>query len=572
MGRVAAVIACYVGAALIRQTTAQSTPIPVVGVKTGIDPRTGHRPARQNINNLYALGGPHWDLYVLALSAFQEVNETDPLSYSSIAGIHGEPYSAWNGVGHVPGDPKNTGYCPHGELLFPTWHRAYLALFEQTLVSHAVRIADRYHPSQSPTYKGAAQTLRIPFWDWGSQARLPTAATSENITVNGPEGTLTIPNPLYKYRFQRPSVLSQFGPDRPDTEGCGRAGSNNVTESDESMDRIARTLSSQVLAIGSVDEKQYDVFIRTTRFENMAYSHTGGPSFESPHNSVHNNAGCGKTFAAIAWASFDPLFMLHHANVDRYFAMWQAINYNSQMFNSVDTSRGMLGTASGSNVTVSTPLKPFYGQSLTLHTSGSVTQTRDFGYTYPEIDDWSQGPEELANYVRAQVNLLYDRSTDVSPSRRRGLRERQGYAEPPLAQRRYYSAEIQVDRCDVPLPCTLNLMLNGSVVGRMALLAMPRVGVASADIVLTDLKKGDQNIDGMGPDEAVKYLTENIEIEMRLPNNTVAQIGNAPSLKLEIQDMTYNAAVSNSSFPCLGTVRRWPVPVRRFRGYGRSSR
>jgi tyrosinase len=208
--------------------------------------------------------------------------------------------------------------------------------------------------------------------------------------------------------------------------------------------------------------------------------------------------------------------MLHHANVDRYFAMWQAINYNHRMFNSVDKSRGMLGTASGSNITVNTPLKPFYSQNLTLHTSGSVTWTRDFGYTYPEIDDWSKGPEELASYVRAQVNILYDRSTDVSPSRRRGLRKRPGYAEPPSVQRRYYGAEIQVDRCDVPLPCTLNLMLNGSVVGRMALLAMPRAGIASANIVLRDLKKGDQSIYGMDPNEAVKYLSENIEVEMRL--------------------------------------------------------
>ncbi|KAK0617312.1 hypothetical protein B0T14DRAFT_433917 [Immersiella caudata] len=498
MGRVAAVLACYVGAALIRQTTAQPTPIPVVGVKTGIDPKTGHRPARQNIHDLYVLGGPHWDLYVLALSALQEVNETDPLSYFSIAGIHGVPYSAWNGVGHVPGDLNYTGFCPHG----------------QTLVSHAVRIADQYLPIQYPTYKGAAQTLRIPFWDWGLQPRLPTAVTFKNITVNGPTGPLTIRNPLYSYRFQPLSIVSEFGFDHAETVGCGRAGSNNVTESDESMDSIARDLSSQV----------YDVFIRASKFEIMAYQHKGGPSFENPHNTVHNSAGCGNTFAGLAC-------MLHHANVDRYFAMWQAINYQHQMFNSVDTTHGLLGTIAGSNVTVNTPLKPFYNQSLTLHTSGSVTGIREFGYTYPEIDDWSKEPEELANYVRAQVNSLYDRSTDI-----------------------------------IPLPCTLNLMLNGSVVGRVALLTMPRTGTASGNIALRDLKGGNQGIDGMGPDEAVKYLSENIEIELRLPNNTVVQIDNAPSLKLEIQDMTYTAPVSNSSFPCLGTARRWPVPMRRFKG------
>lgn len=38
----------------------QATPVPVVGVQTGIDHRTGQRPARQNINDLYLLGGPQW--------------------------------------------------------------------------------------------------------------------------------------------------------------------------------------------------------------------------------------------------------------------------------------------------------------------------------------------------------------------------------------------------------------------------------------------------------------------------------------------------------------------------------
>mmetsp|Transcript_19805 Transcript_19805/g.14557 ORF Transcript_19805/g.14557 Transcript_19805/m.14557 type:complete len:91 (-) Transcript_19805:561-833(-) len=46
----------------------------------------------------------------------------DPLSFFQIAGYHGEPFtgkgktdSAWWG-----------GYCNHGNVLFPTWHRAQM--------------------------------------------------------------------------------------------------------------------------------------------------------------------------------------------------------------------------------------------------------------------------------------------------------------------------------------------------------------------------------------------------------------------------------------------------------------
>ncbi|KAL2125940.1 hypothetical protein VTI74DRAFT_2182 [Chaetomium olivicolor] len=99
-----------------------ASPFPVVGVKTGIDKNTGQPPPRLNINTLWARRGPQWDLYILALAELQALDERDELSYFALAGIHGLPHSAWNGVGHVDGAPI-TGFCPHGELLFVPWHR-----------------------------------------------------------------------------------------------------------------------------------------------------------------------------------------------------------------------------------------------------------------------------------------------------------------------------------------------------------------------------------------------------------------------------------------------------------------
>jgi hypothetical protein len=59
----------------------------------------------------------------------------NPLSWFGIASIHGQPYVTWNKAPHFvfDTDTKKTqprGYCRHGSTLFPTWHRAYLALFE----------------------------------------------------------------------------------------------------------------------------------------------------------------------------------------------------------------------------------------------------------------------------------------------------------------------------------------------------------------------------------------------------------------------------------------------------------
>lgn len=61
-----------------------------------------------------------------------EMHPDDPMSYFQIAGIHGKPYERWTGA-EGEGDDKDVttkGYCCHGSVIFPTWHRPYLSLIE----------------------------------------------------------------------------------------------------------------------------------------------------------------------------------------------------------------------------------------------------------------------------------------------------------------------------------------------------------------------------------------------------------------------------------------------------------
>lgn len=48
-------------------------------------------------------------------------------------GIHGVPFVPWNGVQAVPGGSQ-AGYCTHASVLFPMWHRPYVALYEVSRV------------------------------------------------------------------------------------------------------------------------------------------------------------------------------------------------------------------------------------------------------------------------------------------------------------------------------------------------------------------------------------------------------------------------------------------------------
>ncbi|KAI8284094.1 Tyrosinase [Colletotrichum sp. SAR11_240] len=183
------------------------------GVRSGINVQTGEVPARRDINSLYDEGGPQWDLYVEALTAMQDANETDPVSFFQIAGIHGQPYMAWSGGGPQTG--ADAGYCPHNQMLFGTWHRAYLSLYEQVLVQHAKRLAAAYPATSRRQYVEAAEDLRLAYWDWGANSNVPPVTALPTVVINRSDnGTLrqiTVRNPFFRYTYPASALQGDFG-------------------------------------------------------------------------------------------------------------------------------------------------------------------------------------------------------------------------------------------------------------------------------------------------------------------------------------------------------------------------
>lgn len=100
------------------------------------------------------------------------------------------------------------GYCPHVSNLFGTWHRPYLALFEQILHDRAVDIANEY-PAGEARQKAMmiADKVRLTYWDWAadpptSEGIMPKCLRSPTAVVTYPNGTKgEIANPLYRYDF-----------------------------------------------------------------------------------------------------------------------------------------------------------------------------------------------------------------------------------------------------------------------------------------------------------------------------------------------------------------------------------
>ena len=299
----------------------------------------------------------------------------------------------------------------------------------------AVSIANTYPTSTRASYVAAASALRLPYWDWAAKPpagnNLPNAVTTPSWTLTGPSGQVTVANPLLKHSFTSESTLvySPFVHWPVSVEEaiscaceislirCLQAtlrypSSNAATAtSNEQKDitafnNIRGSLQDQLYQIFSTCDTYSEVGLDTASTGTVKCSN----SLEGLHNTVHTTAGgpagngiSGGHMTYLATAAFDPIFWLHHCNVDRLFAMWQTIYPNSYGASQV-APQSTWTIAKGTTVNAASPLTPFHSNSGgNFWTTTGVRNWRTFHYTYPEFVD-SDGS---AAAIKQYVNNLY---------------------------------------------------------------------------------------------------------------------------------------------------------------------
>lgn len=337
-----------------------------------------------------------------AWKGIKELPPDDPNSFFVIGGYHGEPFrgAGWGSSAYWG------GYCNHGNVLFPTWHRAYLKRLEDALRS----------------IPGCAD-VTLPFWDETSDESaahgIPWALTIENVELDGQ----TIPNPLRSFTFNKAIVdhLSPF----PDADYSKPVGYETVRyplsglvgpEDIEATEKhnadypdpvknvellnsnIVNWLTASITVNGqtmpeNVREKyerclnapNYTVFSNTTSAaewnDNAAVPVV---PLESPHNAIHLAVGgydipsIEQDYSPIPGANgdmgendtagLDPIFFFHHCHVDRMFWLWQQRHGATDTFdviegypgtNSVDNQGPTPGVAPNSWLNLDSPLAPF---------------------------------------------------------------------------------------------------------------------------------------------------------------------------------------------------------------------
>ncbi|KAL1950435.1 hypothetical protein VTO73DRAFT_5559 [Trametes versicolor] len=347
-----------------------------------------------------------FSLYIQALQVMMDTPQDDPESFFQIGAIHGLPYVPWDGVGEAS-QAEASGYCTHGSVLFPTWHRPYVVLYEQILQKHAIQIASKY-VFEGYSWRKAAADLRQPYWDWATNAVPPPEVISmERVTIITSDGRRArVKNPLLRYRFDPvdPSFAVPFA----------KWPSTVRHPTSEAKDDVEALISMLQANQADLTSKVYNLLTRTHTWPSFSCNAPGdgdstSNSLEAIHDAIHNCVGGPGHMGDPAYAGFDPIFMLHHAQVDRLLSLWAALHPNIGV-SEASASGGTFTIPSNSAIDENTELTPFRSRRSTFWTSrtaGGPCPTH-LGYSYPEFNNLgSKDAVEVAQHVAEVINALY---------------------------------------------------------------------------------------------------------------------------------------------------------------------
>jgi hypothetical protein len=244
---------------------------------------------------------------------------SDPFSWFFQGAIHGAaPSAIAQAVSQDPNvanvdQAKFWSRCPHGgdfhSADFLPWHRAYTHYFERILAYHT-GLAD----------------FALPYWDYSDKSlrKFPREFGVKHLNGNIRDDSPENINPLY--HPERDEYLTSY-------EHPFAVGLPYLELSDSAVDASAAMAAG--LFFGASEREGLGGWI------NDSDGTTRGLLETSPHDPIHrvvggiiasafdaNNNPIGFTHGAMATpptAAFDPIFCVHHSNIDRLWAEWSLI-------------------------------------------------------------------------------------------------------------------------------------------------------------------------------------------------------------------------------------------------------
>jgi hypothetical protein len=288
----------------------------------------------QRVNaNTNAQAGHVLDLYAYGMAIIKSLDCSDPASWyyqgsmhsvpkrSDISGVNvilcssynnGETLTAWNSCPHMYSDEK--------QLNFLTWHRLYVYYYERNLRYQIANGTSEY-PGLG---EDVANQFSIPYWDYTNQGDIPKAFISEAAVFE--EQNLNF-NPLYEKGRSR--TLMAGLPINYEAKDSIFIALTDSTMQSICLETMNTALDyDQFLGLYNISE-----FSRVfeDRLHNVMHDYIGGAvdridTKGSIYNQIYQNSKSGfGLMGQIPSAGFDPIFFLHHSNVDRLFAARESL-------------------------------------------------------------------------------------------------------------------------------------------------------------------------------------------------------------------------------------------------------
>lgn len=241
--------------------------------------------------NITSLGDWSSDLewYGKAVDVLRAKPLNDPTGWRYMAAVHGrmkgtDPYAK-------PGDatPANsTTYwdqCQHQTWFFLPWHRGYLAAFEANIAKTIVSL-------------GGPADWALPYWNY-SQNNASRLMPKDFYVRQRPDGT---PNPLW-VPWGRPA------------NGNAHLSNGDVSLSCLTHGVFAGTNNGADPGFGGP-------ITGFMHFGQLVQLPSGWVE-DAPHNTVHGTLG--GLMGDPDYAALDPIFWLHHCNIDRLWEVWRQL-------------------------------------------------------------------------------------------------------------------------------------------------------------------------------------------------------------------------------------------------------
>ncbi|KAK7482853.1 hypothetical protein BaRGS_00025886, partial [Batillaria attramentaria] len=279
-----------------------------------------------------------------AMSRFQ--NDTSVDGYQAVAEFHGLPARCPR-----PDAAVRYACCIHGMATFPHWHRLFVVQVEDELRARGLHFG-------------------VPYWDWTRpHAQIPALAADATYTdPHHPEQTLH--NPFYD------AAIAFIG------ERTQRQVQPELSQ-DPAFGDHTDLFDGMLLAFEQTDFCEFEI------------------QFEVTHNAPHFLVGGFEQYSlsSLHYSAFDPIFFLHHSNVDRLWAIWQELQIR----------RGLPYRAHCAHTLTHHPLKPFsfehpLNNNEKTHSHATPATVYDYegdlGYTYDSLTFGGMTVEQLDLYLR----------------------------------------------------------------------------------------------------------------------------------------------------------------------------